>query len=138
MENIVQWTNKTGSFLEISTWNWRCMIHTAVSVSTSGTNKISMTIDIIITHHQVVLMAWIPLILFHHLSLSAIALDTAASVHRELMNVSLCWSANTAMSKCRSPKENFTSELVLTSSAVFKIVGKWQYSCCFVECCLQG
>ena len=34
------------------------------------------------------------------------------------MTVTLCWSANTGVSMCRSPSENVTYEFVLTSPAV--------------------
>ena len=52
-------------------------------------------------HHLGVPTAQIPLILFCYPSLSAHPLDSIQSTN--LMNVSLCWSANTCVPMCRCP-----------------------------------
>ena len=42
---------------------------------------------------------------------------TALSVHTELMNLSLCWSAKSSVSMSGSPPENFIYEFVLFSGS---------------------
>ena len=50
------------------------------------------------------------------------------------MNASFCWSANTGVPMCRRTSENVSNEFVLVyfTCMVYKIGGKWPYSCCFV------
>ena len=60
----------------------------------------------------------------------------ASSVGTELMNVSFCQLANTAVFICRNPLENVTYEFILTLM-VCKMGGKWPYSWCLIEGCFQ-
>ena len=71
-------------------------------------------------YHHVVLRAQssLTLSLSRHLCLSFIALARSSSVCIELMFVSLCWLANTAISICMSPFEKISYEFILTSSAI--------------------
>ena len=53
------------------------------------------------THHHVVLLAWISLILSPFISIFYHfwrVLNTSSYVHAELLSISSCWSANTCMS----------------------------------------
>ena len=43
--------------------------------------------------------------------------ETTSSVCTELMHVSYCWSANTGVSMCSSPPENFAYEFIPVSPA---------------------
>ena len=48
---------------------------------------------------------------------------TAYIVQTELIDVSLCWSANTGMSMCNSPSENVAYRFIFTSPAVPSMSG---------------